>query len=108
TSPGAGAASGATTSQGAGAASTANGSQAASGAARFEPTSVPGWAMMTPQEQQNYSDRMNSVTTVAQCRSFHDAYMAQMQTRARNMGQTLESQASDPCVMMQKQGTLQR
>src|SRR3569833_2058122 len=104
TTPGAGMAAGATTGQG------SNGASAAAGSAtRFEPSSVPGWSMMTPQEQQAYSDRMNSATTLGQCRAFHQAAMAQMQSRARAMGQTLaDRQTTDPCSAMQKQGNLQR
>src|SRR3569833_1407393 len=97
-------AAGATTGQG------SNGASAAAGSAtRFDPSSVPGWSMMTPQEQQAYSDRMNSAPTLGQCRAFHQAAMAQMQSRARAMGQTLaERQTTDPCSAMQKQGNLQR
>jgi hypothetical protein len=75
---------------------------------RFDSTNVPGWSMMTPQEQQAYSERMNSMTTAGQCRAYYEAYMAQMQARARSMGQTLETQAANPCATLQKQGTLQQ
>jgi len=65
--------------------------------------------MMTPQEQQAYSDRMNSITTLGQCRAFQQTVTAQMQSRARAMGQTLDSrQSADPCAALQKQGALQR
>jgi hypothetical protein len=106
--PSSGATSGATTSQGAGATAAGAAGPAAGGALRFDATSVPGWSMMTPQEQQTYTERMNSSTTVGQCRAYHEAYMAQMRTRARGMGQTLDAQPSNPCSMMQKQGTLQQ
>lgn len=102
--PGTGMAAGATTGQGSHPAPPAAGS-----AARFDPSSVPGWSMMTPQEQQAYSDKMNGVTTLGQCRALNAATLAQMQNRARSVGQTLEArQAADPCTAMQKQGTLQR
>lgn len=105
--PGTGMAAGATTMQGGNGAASA--ARPGAGAARFDPSSVPAWSMMTPQEQQAYSDRMNNITTLGQCRAFHEAAMAQMQSRARAMGQTMDArQASDPCTAMQKQGTLQR
>jgi hypothetical protein len=98
--PGSGAASG----QSSGAAASASG-QAPAGTARIDPTVTPGWSMMTPQEQQRYSDQMSSITTAAQCKAYQDAYMAQMQVRARSMGQLLEGQGADPCAVLQKQGT---
>lgn len=101
---GAGMAAGATTGQSGNAAAVTPGS-----ATRFDPTSVPGWSMMTPQEQQAYSDRMNSVTTLGQCRALNAAIVAQMQNRAHAMGQTLDArQSADPCAAMQRQGTQQR
>lgn len=79
------------------------------GATRFDPSSMPGWSMMTPQEQQAYSDKMNSVTTLGQCRALNAAAVAQLQNRARAMGQTLDArQSADPCTAMQKQATQQR
>jgi hypothetical protein len=60
--------------------------------------------MMTPQEQQTYSDRMSGATTVAQCRASQDAYMVQMQARARSLGQVVQGPATDPCAALQKQG----
>lgn len=101
---GTGKAAGATTGQGGNATTAPPGS-----ATRFDPSSVPGWSMMTPQEQQAYSDRMNSVTTLGQCRALNAAIVAQIQKRARATGQTLDArQSADPCTAMQKQGTQQR
>jgi len=99
-----GATSGASTGQGTGAAAAGNATQAPAAAPqRFDPRSAPGWSMMTPQEQQSYSDRMSSATTVAQCRASQDAYMAQMQARARMLGQVVQGPATDPCAALQKQ-----
>ena len=78
----------------------------AAGAAPYDPSSTPGWTMMTPQEQQNYSGRMSSITSVAQCRAYHQAYMAQIQARARSMGQIVQSEGADPCAALQQQGAL--
>ncbi len=80
---------------------------AASGnAAPFDPSSTPGWTMMTPQEQQTYSGKISSFTSIAQCRAYHEAYLAQIQARARSMGQIIQSQGSDPCAALQQQGAL--
>jgi hypothetical protein len=79
---------------------------AAGNAGPYDPSSAPGWSMMTPQEQQNYSGRMSSFTSVAQCRAYHQAYMAQIQARARSMGQIVQSEGSDPCAALQQQGAL--
>jgi len=76
------------------------------GAAPYDPGSTPGWSMMTPQEQQNYSGRMNSFTSVAQCRAYQAAYLAQIQERARRMGQIVQSEGTDPCATLQQQGSL--
>jgi hypothetical protein len=75
-------------------------------AAPFDPSSTPGWTMMTPQEQQIYSGKISSFTSIAQCRAYHEAYLAQIQARARSMGQIIQSQGSDPCSALQQQGAL--
>ncbi len=98
-----GATSGASVGQGAGAAAAGNATQAPVATPPFDPRSAPGWSMMTPQEQQSYTDRMSSATTVAQCRASQDAYMAQMQARARMLGQVVQGPATDPCAALQKQ-----
>jgi hypothetical protein len=72
----------------------------------YDPNTTPGWSMMTPQEQQNYSGRISSFTSVEQCRAYYEAYMAQIQARARSMGQIVQSQGADPCTSLQQQGTL--
>jgi hypothetical protein len=72
----------------------------------YDPGSTPGWSMMTPQEQQNYSGKMGSFTSVAQCRAYQAAYLAQIQERARRMGQIVQPQENDPCAALQQQGAL--
>jgi hypothetical protein len=91
-----------------GAAIASRGSTTAGGskAGPYDPGSTPGWSMMTPQEQQSYSGRMSSFTSVAQCRAYQAAYLAQIQERARRMGQIVQPQESDPCATLQQQGAL--
>jgi hypothetical protein len=91
-----------------GAAIASRGSTTAGGAkaAPYDPGSTPGWSMMTPQEQQSYSGRMGSFTSVAQCRAYQTAYLAQIQERARRMGQIVQPQENDPCTALQQQGAL--
>jgi hypothetical protein len=72
----------------------------------YDPSNTPGWSMMTPQEQQSYSGRMSGFTSVAQCRAYQQAYMAQIQARARSMGQIVQSEGADPCATLQQQGAL--
>lgn len=76
---------------------TSSGSSSAA-AAPYDPRTAPGWTMMTPQEQQSYSGRMSSFTSAAECRAYQQAYMAQIEARARSMGQIVQSPAADPCV----------
>jgi hypothetical protein len=96
-------------SQAPGAAIASRGTTTAAGAAAatpYDPSSTPGWSMMTPQEQQTYSGRMSGFTSLAQCRAYQQAYMAQIEARARSMGQIVQSQGSDPCATLQQQGSL--
>jgi hypothetical protein len=80
----------------------------AASAAPYDPRSAPGWSMMTPQEQQRFSGRVSSFTSLAECRAYHDAYMAQIQARARTMGQIVASHGPDPCASLQPQAATRR
>ncbi|MGA0611939.1 hypothetical protein [Caldimonas sp. KR1-144] len=65
---------------------------------RWGPDFTPGWSMMSPQERQAHQERMRSMHSYEDCRTYHDQHHREMRERAQSQGRTLPEQARrDPC-----------
>lgn len=73
------------------------------GAARWGSDSTPGWALMTQQERNEHRNRMRSMKTYEECKTYQDQHHEQMVARAKERGgKALAEPRRDACSGLKK------
>ena len=73
------------------------------GAARWGADYTPGWALMTQQERNEHRDRMRSMKTYEECKTYQGQHHEQMAARAKERGgKALPQPRRDPCSSLRK------
>ena len=85
----------------------ASASASAAGPWRASELNTRGWALMTPRERIEHQATVRAFTSLAECRAYQLRHHAQMQARARENGQTLQS-GRDVCEHLLPQGASPR
>lgn len=68
------------------------------GGARWGADHTPGWALMTQQERDAHRDRMRSMKTYDECKTYQEQHHAQMAARAQERGgKPLPQPRQDAC-----------
>ncbi len=68
------------------------------GAARWGTDFTPGWALMTRQERNEHRDRMRTMKSYDECKSYQDQHHEQMAERAKERGgRALSHPRRDAC-----------
>jgi hypothetical protein len=73
------------------------------GAARWGSDYTPGWTLMTQQERNEHLDRMRSMKTYEECKSYQDQHHEQMASKAKDRGgKALAPARRDACIGLKK------
>lgn len=73
------------------------------GAARWGSNATYGWSMMTSQERTEHRQRMQSMTSYADCTAYRDQHHEQMMARAKERGVAAPAQPRrDACAGLKK------
>jgi hypothetical protein len=73
------------------------------GAARWGSDFTPGWTMMNQQERDEHRDRMHSMKTYEECKTYQERHHDQMATRANERGgKALAQPRRDACAGLKK------
>jgi hypothetical protein len=73
------------------------------GAARWGSDYTPGWTLMSQQERNEHRDRMRSMKTYEECKSYQDQHHDQMAARAKERGsKALAQPRRDACGSLKK------
>lgn len=73
------------------------------GAARWGADYTPGWALMTEQERNEHRDRMRSMKTYEECKTYQEQHHEQMAARAKERGgKALAQPRRDACSNLKK------
>lgn len=73
------------------------------GAARWGSDTTPGWAMMSEQERNEHRERMRSMKTYEECKTYQDQHHEQMAARAKERGgKALAQPRRDACSGLKK------
>ena len=73
------------------------------GAARWGSDYTPGWTLMSQQERNEHRDRMRSMKTYEECKSYQDQHHEQMASRAKERGgKALAQPRRDACSGLKK------
>jgi len=73
------------------------------GAARYGSDYTPGWTLMSEQERNEHRDRMRSMKTYEECKSYQDQHHEQMAARAKERGgKALAMPRRDACGSLKK------
>lgn len=73
------------------------------GAARWGSDYTPGWTLMSQQERNEHRDRMRSMKTYEECKSYQDQHHEQMAARAKERGgKALAQPRRDACGSLKK------
>jgi hypothetical protein len=79
------------------------GSGGGRGAARYGSDYTPGWTLMSEQERNEHRDRMRSMKTYEECKSYQDQHHEQMAARAKERGgKALAMPRRDACGSLKK------
>lgn len=82
---------------------TGMGPGAGRGAARWGSDTTPGWALMTQHERNEHRDRMRSMKTYEECKTYQDQHHQQMAARAKERGgKALAQPRRDACSGLRK------
>lgn len=68
--------------------------------ARWGTDYTPGWTMMTEAERQAHQERLRSMKTQQECKTYHEQHREQMAARAKESGKTLGQPRRDPCSQL--------
>ncbi len=69
------------------------------GAARWGHEHTPGWSMMSPQERTEHQERMRSMKTYEECKTYQSQHHEQMAARAKERGgKAMGQPRRDACV----------
>jgi hypothetical protein len=73
------------------------------GMARAGSDVTPGWKLMSPQERNEHRDRMRSMTTYDECKTYQAQHHEQMAARAKERGGMVMAQPRrDACAGLKK------
>lgn len=73
------------------------------GAARWGSDATPGWALMTQQERNEHRERMRSMKTYEECKTYQEQHHEQMAARAKERGgKVLAQPRRDACGGLKK------
>ena len=73
------------------------------GAARWGSDYTPGWSLMTQQERNEHRERMRSMKTYEECKTYQEQHHEQMAARAKDRdGKTLAQPRRDACSGLKK------
>lgn len=73
------------------------------GAARWGSDYTPGWTLMSQQERNEHRDRMRSMNTYEECKTYQQQHHEQMAGRAKERGgKALAQPRRDACVGLKK------
>jgi hypothetical protein len=73
------------------------------GAAKWGSDYTPGWTVMTQQERNEHRDRMRSMKTYEECKSYQDQHHEQMAAKAKERGgKALAQPRRDACSGLKK------
>lgn len=73
------------------------------GAAKWGSDYTPGWMLMTQQERNEHRDRMHSMKTYEECKSYQDQHHEQMAAKAKERGgKALAQPRRDACSGLKK------
>ena len=73
------------------------------GAARWGSDYTPGWALMTQQERNEHRERMRSMSTYEECKTYQEQHHEQMAARAKERGgKPLAQPRRDACSGLKK------
>ena len=67
---------------------------------------TPGWTLMTPEEQKVHREKMNSMTTFAECKKYMAEHHKEMLERAKAKGVELRGPNEFACDRMKSMGRL--
>jgi hypothetical protein len=67
------------------------------------PNDTMGWSMMTRQERTEHRDKIRSMKTYEECKTYVEQHHAQMAARAKDKGRTMPAQPrGDACARLKK------
>ncbi len=70
---------------------------------RWGADNTPGWTMMTPQERSEHQNRMRSMTSYDECKTYQAQHHEQMMARAKERGAQLQAAPRrDPCAGLKR------
>ena len=73
------------------------------GAARYGSDYTPGWTLMSQQERNEHRDRMRSMKTYEECKTYQGQHHEQMAARAKERGvKALPQPRRDACGRLKK------
>lgn len=73
------------------------------GAARWGSDYTPGWTLMSQQERNEHRDRMRSMKTYEECKSYQDQHHEKMAAQAKERGGKVPAQPRrDACGTLKK------
>lgn len=73
------------------------------GTARWGSDYTPGWALMTQQERNEHRERMRSMKTYEECKTYQEQHHEQMAARAKERGgKALAQPRRDACGGLKK------
>jgi hypothetical protein len=67
-------------------------------AARWGSDFTPGWSLMTQEERTEHRNRMQSMKTYEDCKSYMDQHREQMAGRAKEKGKALPNPRREACA----------
>lgn len=103
--PGTGPGSGAQGGPGAGPGAAQKGPGKGGGMMRFDSRNTVGWSMMSREERNEHRNKMNSMTSLADCKAYVDDHRKQMEARAKERGRSIgPGPRTDMCQRMQSSG----
>lgn len=73
-------------------------------AMRFDQNNTRGWTLMTPDERAAHREKMLSLKTYDECKTFQTEHRATMEARAKEKGTTLPVPRQNVCDRMKAGG----
>lgn len=68
---------------------------------------TPGWSLMTSEERTAHRDKMHSMKTYDECKSYHDEHAKQMEARAKEKGKPFTTTKRSGCDRMKELAMIQ-
>lgn len=71
---------------------------------RFNQDNTPGWSLMTPEERTAHHEKMMSLKSIEECKTYLDEHHALMEKRAKEKGKALPAPRNNACDRMKSHG----